>query len=231
MKSLINAVLLDTGDEPISEIASIRPIISLADSPADIFFRIDVEAKTGQGEAVAVEVVMCQFPRLFAGALLGILFWSKAIEFSAPPADAKAEAAAPRVIEINFVNFELNDHDVRGFHQVGVMSFREPGQEPREEAAGERLTVHNIDLPKFRRLSGSNLGSPLRRWAATLCRGLDEGKALKEVVALEPALREFYDEDEGFRQFIDRYEEAAADLDIREEHDRWLTAIGGGHGH
>ena len=65
-----------------------------------------------------------------------------------------------------------------------------------------------------------SLTAPLRCWLTAICRSQDEKKPLMEVVKMEPELQEYYDNDAGFAQFVQRHGVVAAMPDIHKAYRR-----------
>ena len=94
-------------------------------------------------------------------------------------------------------------------------------REPPYERATDKLQIHNLELSKYRNLILSEPANALYNWLAALCKAQDSKQSLKEVVNMDAKLKEFYDQDAGFAQFVDRYGIVSATPEIRKAFRRW----------
>jgi hypothetical protein len=122
----------------------------------------------------------------------------------------------PRVISINILDFVLRPE--KGFHTLGFMTyFDNPG-----EWWTDRLEVHDLQLPIFRNLS-PDFNNPLHLWLKALVESQKLKRPMREVIDMTPELREFYDHDAGFAQFVDRHGLVASDPATRRHYENWLS--------
>lgn len=207
MRGLANAILADSGDRLISSVIHMQPQWHQVGAGGRAY-RLDVLAKTEDDETILLEVQM----------KTQLLFNTRSMVYAMEPLQSnirkgddwrEISARMPRVISINILDFELRKKG-RSFHQIIEPVYREPPY----EVAEHHHTTHNIELPKFRRMS-PDLSKPLHLWLTAICRAQDEGKTLREVVDMEPALKELERENQSFWQFIDNYSIANMDEETR----------------
>ena len=213
VKSLINAVLMDSGDKPIGDVMSVIPELVHTETSSR-GYRIDVEAMTDSGEIAIVEVQLRQFASMIERSLL---YAEQALCGGAKRGMELSEviSAMPMVIAVNILGKTVRS--AGGFHQIAEVAYREPPY----ERATDRFEIHNLELSKFRALGCVELNTPLQCWLAALCRSQDEKKALAEVVAMDNQLNAYYEHDPGFAQFVDRYGKVAALPELRKAYRLW----------
>ena len=213
MESFLNATLGDSGDKPVSRVVEVTPQ-SVHSNTSDRGFRIDVKASTDVGEIALIEVQITPFA---ATVERDLLYSEQVLAGSAKRGDRleRVVAGMPRVIVVNIL-----EHAIRktgGYHQVIELTYREA---PHERAT-DRLTIHNLELDKFRKEEREGRLTPLQCWLMALHRAQDGKKLLSEVVEMDKQLKAYYDSDPGFAQFVDRHG-AVADLpEIRQAYRRW----------
>ena len=213
MKSLLNAVLMDSGDTPISEVVSVVPQAVHSDtSPRG--FRVDVKATTAAGEIAIVEV---QLQKFTATVERGLLYAEQALASTARRGEKLPEviSAMPKVIVVHVLEKALREEG--GYHQVVELAYREPPY----RRATDRLSMHVLELDKYREEKIKNPAVPLECWLTAICISQDEKKPLTEVVKMIPELQEYYDDDPGFAQFVERHGVVAAMPDVRTAYRRW----------
>ena len=153
VRSLINATLEDSGDRQIGAVVSVTPQ-SIHSDTSPRGFRIDVEAKTGSGEIVLIEVQIKPFVATIERALL---YSEQSLASTARRGDKLSQVtkAIPRVIVVNILEKALRKNG--GYHQVVELLYREP---PYERASG-KLSIHNLELDKFRKANFAPPNTPL----------------------------------------------------------------------
>ncbi|MDR2504559.1 MAG: Rpn family recombination-promoting nuclease/putative transposase, partial [Oscillospiraceae bacterium] len=180
MFELINATLEDSGDELISEIIDLVPQ-RVAPSAQDRGYRIDVLSRTVRNEFIIFEV---QLSHLLITNERALVYSDQALSNNTKQGQTWREIAKvmPRVLVVNILNFDLRKQGVN-FHQIGEFTYRE---EPRE-LASNMITLHNIQLPRYRNIV-PNLSKPLHCWLTAICRAQDNNLSLKEVVGMDAQL-------------------------------------------
>ena len=213
MRSFLNATLEDSGDKPISEVVTVTPQ-SIHSETSSRGFRIDVEAWTESGEIALVEVQLKPFATTIERALL---YAEQALASRAKRGDNLSQVtfAMPKVIVLNILEKALRD--VGGYHQIVEMLYRElPYQR-----ATDKLTIHNLELDKYRKTDNNIPATPLQCWLTAICKSQDEKKPLMEVVNMDSELQAYYDEDPGFAQFVKRHGAVASMPEIRKAYRRY----------
>ena len=218
MRGLANAILEDSNDKPISNILSIQPQ-RYQTGTGGRWYRLDVLAETEDNEIVLLEVQLKKQS----------IFNTRSMVYAMEPLQWRIEKGddwdtiaqkMPRVISINLLNFEVRKNGIN-FHQVIEPVYRE---EPREVAEDHHI-VHNIELPKFKKIT-PDFTNPLHLWLTAICRAQDENKTLWEVVNMEPELKTFQETNPPFSQFVNGYDIANADDETRRQYDRWRLEMG-----
>ena len=213
MRSLLNATLADSGDKQIIEIVTLTPQ-SVHSDTSSRGFRIDVEAKTDSGEIALVEVQLKPFTATIERALL---YAEQALASGARRGDTleTVTSTMPRVIVVNLL--EKAVRATGGYHQIVEMLYREPPY----QRATDKLQIHNLELDKFRKNRKAVPETPLECWLTAICISQDERKPLTEVVEMDPKLKELYESDPGFAQFVERHGLVASMPELRKAYRRW----------
>jgi predicted transposase/invertase (TIGR01784 family) len=213
MKSLLNAKFADSGDSLIRGIASVTPQRVHSESGRR-GYRIDVEAVTDKGEIALFDVQMSRFASTVERSLL---YSEQALASRAVRGDKLTEVTytMPKVVVLNILDFELRKSG-KSFHQVIELMYRE---EPAQRAT-DKLVIHNLELPKFRRCE-PDFTNPLHIWLTAMCRTQELKKPMREIVEMDENLKSYYKTDDGFAQFSDRHGIVAANSDVRKEYRRW----------
>jgi predicted transposase/invertase (TIGR01784 family) len=124
----------------------------------------------------------------------------------------------PRVIAIDILDFVLRPSSA-DFHQLaGLLYLKGP-----VEWASDRLEIHVIQLPLFKAMT-PDFKNPLHCWLTAITRARGQCKSLKEVVEMDPVLKEFREADPGFAQFVDRYGIVASTPEMLKAYNEWQTA-------
>ena len=213
MHGLANAILEDSGDEQISEIISMSTQWYQPNAKGRNF-KLDIFAKTSANEVILLEV---QLKHQYSINTRALIYAELPIEESIQKGDTWPQIAAkiPKVISINILDYVLRKEG-KNFHQVAEFVYRE---EPREVAEGT-LTMHNLELPKFRSIE-PDYSRPLHHWLTAICRSQDNRITMREVVEMDANLSSFASTNPAFAQFVTQYEIANADIDTRREMRLW----------
>ncbi|MDR1295802.1 MAG: Rpn family recombination-promoting nuclease/putative transposase, partial [Deltaproteobacteria bacterium] len=197
--SLTNAVLADKGREPVRKIVQVTPQRIHPATPLDgRSFRLDIEAVSGAGEVIHIEVQLQTFHRMTDR---NLLYGLASLHGNARRGDELSDVVKkmPRVIVIDILDFVLRPSPAN-FHQLaGLLYLDGP-----VKWASDRLEIHIIQLPLFKAMA-PDFKNPLHCWLTAIARARGQGKSLKEVVEMDPVLKEFREADPGFAQFVDRY--------------------------
>ena len=138
----------------------------------------------------------------------------------------------PRVIIINILHFNLRENHP-DFHQPVELAYRELKADGTYEIATDRLTIHNIEVKKYvssifpdlkTKLYTSETPS-LYYWLWAMCEADSENKSIREVVTTNTALKQFAEEDIGFRQYTERYETINDDIQVRRMYNIWTEGM------
>ena len=91
--------------------------------------------------------------------------------------------------------------------------------------ASKKISIHNLELDKYRKANIAQPASALQCWLTAICRAQDEVKSLTEVVKIDPILQKFYDIDPGFAQFIERHGKVSLMPELLKAYKRWEMDI------
>ena len=228
-QSLINAVLSDSGDPCIGEITELTPQ-KVMSNPLGRGYRFDIEARVGNSEFADIEI---QFRRMNMNER-GILYAGRYLDDNAKRGDTMEHVLKkmPRVIIINILHFDQRvDHP--DFHQPTDLTYRKPKADGTYERATDRLVIHNIEVNKFIKNILADLKTKpysketpsLFFWLWALCEATNENKHVREVVNMNAALKQFSQEDTGFQQYTERYEEINDDMRVRMVYNIWTEEM------
>ena len=215
--SFVNAVLADKGFPPISRVVAVNPQrVELGQGQRG--YRVDVEALTETGERVLIEVQLSTFKGMNERSML---YAQGQFDRGSETGEAlgKVVGDIPRVIVVNILDYVLRPSG-RSFPQVVLPVYLEAPF----EVAFRNLVIHHLQLPLFRKIA-LDLSNPLHCWLRAFCLAQDHNKSMKEVVMGEPKLKEYYDDDPGFKQFVDRHWLVAGDPDARHAYFMWRREV------
>ena len=224
-QSLINAVLSNSGDPCIGEITDLTPQ-KVMSNPLGRGYRFDIEARVGNSELADIEI---QFRHMHMNER-GILHTGRYLDDNAKRGDKMDSVlqAMPRVIIINILQFDLRANHP-DFHQPVELTYRKPRTDGTYERATDRLVIHNIQIKKFIKNVLPDLKTKpystkmpsLFYWLWALCEATENNRFIREVVNMNDALTQFAQEDTGFQQYTERYEEISDDMRVRRMYNIW----------
>ena len=141
MLEIINAVLVDAGDEPIQRIIQMNSQYDLiAENIGKKNGRLDVRAVAEDGELFDIEV---QLRTMNAMNDRAWFYGSRLMSDSFH--EGEDYDNVPRVRVINLLDFVLRDTNEDFLQPIGVMY-----KKPPVEIASDAFRIYNIELPKFR---------------------------------------------------------------------------------
>jgi hypothetical protein len=177
-------------------------------------YRIDVQAVSDDNQYANQEVQLKTDTVLHQRNFLGAIpiFQQHAKKGSDHREMAKS---MPQVFAINILAYKLPNAGADYFQPV---HFRYD-YEPRNIAVPE-FVILNIQLPRFPE-AAVDFADPLYNWACMLYNMHKHEKTPQEVLKMETRLQTFYEQDEGLRQFCDRYGHAVETEEVREAYNRW----------
>ena len=181
-RSLINAVLTESGDPIIGEITQLTPQKAMP----NIFgrgYRFDIEARIDNRELADIEIQLRYMDMNNRGLLYGGRFLNDNAE-RGNEMEIVLETM-PRVIIINIMHFNLRQNHT-DFHQPVEWIYRKPANNGEYERASDRLVIHNIELKKFMKYKLPDIeGKPYSKetpelyyWLWALCASHEENKCL-----------------------------------------------------
>ncbi len=212
MKELINAVLINAGDEPIAEIVDMRSQYpQLAEQPMGKSGRLDVKARTADGDLVNTEVQL--WPQEFF-IDRELFYGDKMMVEDVKSGDAYQDMPKTRVIA--FMGFILREDNPDIVQPVKFMYTKEPVR-----VASDKIRIYNVELPKFTEeydsiedVSGeSEKGNALLQWLYMLTRGY---QSEEEMEMLETRTV-------GMDNFSNLYHRANADQKLRDRYEYQMS--------
>ncbi|MDR0451415.1 MAG: Rpn family recombination-promoting nuclease/putative transposase [Treponema sp.] len=178
LRAFLNAVLGREGPEAIETVEIIENRTAAAEVAGDKTSILDVRARTGGGERVAIEVQLKNLGNMDRRSLF---YWSR--EFSRGMEAGQDYREVPNVIAINIVNYRFLP-EVAEFHT----SFHIREDTHREVLLTEALEIRFIDMVKFRRAERDIRKEPLHRWLTWLDRE-SPWSLVEEVVKMDAGIR------------------------------------------
>jgi predicted transposase/invertase (TIGR01784 family) len=95
---------------------------------------------------------------------------------------------------------------------------------PPMREAFEKLKIYNIQLPLFR-TKEHDLSKTLDAWLYILDTANEQNKSVEEVIGMNEALQKKLTLDPGIKQFMQNYEHAVADDEVRKEYNSYIQGI------
>lgn len=212
MKELINAVLVNAGDEPISEIVEMRSQYpQMAEQPNGKSGRLDVKARTADGELVNTEVQL-KAQEFFVDREL--FYGDKMMTEELKSGDSYQDMPKTRVIA--FLNFVLRENNPDIVQPVKFMYTKTPA-----EVASDKLQIYNVELPKFTAeydsiddVSGdAEKGNALFQWLYMLTKGYQSEEEMEMLEARNA----------GMANFTNLYKKANADQKLRDRYEYQMS--------
>ncbi len=212
MKELINAVLTNAGDEPIAEIVDMRSQYpQLAEQPVGKSGRLDVKAKTADGELIDAEVQLWVEDYFVDRELF---YGDKMMIEDLKSGETYQDMPKTRVIA--FMDFVLREDNPDIVQPVKFMYTKEPVR-----VASDKIRIYNVELPKFTEeydsiedVSGeSEKENALLQWLYMLTRGY---QSEEEMEMLETRTA-------GMDNFTSLYHKANADQKLRDRYEYLMS--------
>ncbi|MDR1871901.1 MAG: Rpn family recombination-promoting nuclease/putative transposase, partial [Deltaproteobacteria bacterium] len=214
-RSLVNAILADSGGVLIDEILTVTPESDHHSGLKNRGFRIDVEGLTVNGERIIVEIQLAVFLQMNERILLYI---NREFNAQTKVGDKLPDTidSLRRVIVITILDYTLRENG-KGFHHVGGLMYKDAPH----ESMTDLFEIHHLELPSFLEII-PDFNNPLHCWMTAFCRAHKGKTSLKEVVEMDPRLKSFYQADQGFAQFVDRYNLVISDPKTLKEYLSWM---------
>ena len=178
--SFLNAILSKTYTEPLTEIIIIENKELTKEMLEDKTGRIDVRAKTQNGEQIDVEVQLTDQNNMDKRTLF---YWGKL--FLEGIKQGEDYTPLKKVITINLVNF--NYLETKDYHS----SFHLWEDSEKDYLLSDVMEIHFIELPKFRKNKLENIkegNKELNRWLSFLQQDISEER-LEEIIKMDPAIK------------------------------------------
>ena len=178
--SFLNAILSKTYTEPLTEIIIIENKELTKEMLEDKTGRIDVRAKTQNGEQIDVEVQLTDQNNMDKRTLF---YWGKL--FLEGIKQGEDYTNLKKVITINLVNF--NYLETKDYHS----SFHLWEDSEKDYLLSDVMEIHFIELPKFRKntlKNGEEGNKELNRWLSFLQQDISEER-LEEIIKMDPAIK------------------------------------------
>ena len=212
--SLVRVTMEADGSALTGSIVSVTPQRSHI-SVGERGCRIDIEIMTDTDERVIIEVQVDPDSDIMQRSLLSS---SHIYTETSRVGSTSAEMAAgmPRVIMINILSYNLRKDNKDVLQPYKIMYTKPP-----QTVALPQFCGYNIQLP---RLAGMepDFTSGLYCWYFTLYTAHFKGKSIEEVIAMNPQLQAYAQQDTGYRQFCEQYNLVAADAQARHEYYLWV---------
>ena len=178
--SFLNAILSKTYTEPLTEIIIIENKELTKEMIEDKTGRIDVRAKTQNGEQINIEVQLTDQNNMDKRTLF---YWGKL--FLEGIKQGEDYTNLKKVITINLVDF--NYLKTKDYHS----SFHLWEDSEKDYLLSDIMEIHFIELPKFRKNKLENIkegNKELNRWLSFLQQDISKER-LEEIIKMDPAIK------------------------------------------
>ena len=178
--SFLNAILSKTYTEPLTEIIIIENKELTKEMIEEKTGRIDVRAKTQNGEQIDIEVQLTDQNNMDKRTLF---YWGKL--FLEGIKQGEDYTNLKKVITINLVNF--NYLETKDYHS----SFHLWEDSEKDYLLSDVMEIHFIELPKFRKNKLENIkegNKELNRWLSFLQQDISKER-LEEIIKMDPAIK------------------------------------------
>ena len=216
-KSLIRVTLESEGDNTFEgKILRVTPQRSYIGLPHR-GCRVDIEVESDANEIAIFEIQIDPDIHIMKRDLFSA---SHIFTRTSSKGDTSAQMAAklPRVICINILGYNLREDN-----KEVVQPFMIQYTKPPVQVAIPNFSGYNIQLPRILEME-PDFTNGLYCWGYTLYTAHVEGKTIKEVLDMQPALQTYAREDEGYQQFCEQYQLVATDPRSRDEYAMWFNA-------
>lgn len=208
MLEIINAVLIDAGDEPVAKITDMRSQYALMGKLLGMHgARLDVKATAADGDQFDIEVQLSEMPEMNDRA-----FFYAGHMLTENHKQGTPYSELPNVRVIAIMDFEVRKNHPDFLQPMGILYRKAP-----HEDATERYRAYNIELPKFRRVCKSlddTRGNTLWQWLYLLSTGY---KNEAELEVLETMTQ-------GMEAFAKQYRIAMNDPNLHDLYELQLSA-------
>ena len=178
--SFLNAILSKTYTEPLTEIIIIENKELTKEMIEDKTGRIDVRAKTKNGEQINIEVQLTDQYNMEKRTLF---YWGKL--FLEGIKQGEDYTNLKKVITINLLDF--NYLETKDYHS----SFHLWEDVEKDYLLSDIVEIHFIELPKFRKSKLENIkegNKELNRWLSFLQQDISKER-LEEIIEMDPAIK------------------------------------------
>ena len=213
IESFISAVLESNGEALIGKVKTVTPQRTHGAANGR-GCRLDIESETDANERTITEVQIDPDRRI----MIRNLFASAHVFRSSPDKGDTVKQMAdkmPRIIHINILGYNIRKNSTKLVEPFKIMYTEQPA-----EVAISNFSGYNIQLPNLMKME-PDFTSNLYCWCYTLYTAHKEGKTVREVIEMTPALQEYAERDAGFKQYSDRYDFALMDPKILKEYVSW----------
>ena len=178
--SFLNSIISKTYTEPLTEIIIIENKELTKEMLEDKTGRIDVRAKTQNGEQINIEVQLTDQYNMEKRTLF---YWGKL--FLEGIKQGEDYTNLKKVITINLLDF--NYLETKDYHS----SFHLWEDVEKDYLLSDIVEIHFIELPKFRKSKLENIkegNKELNRWLSFLQQDISEER-LEEIIEMDPAIK------------------------------------------
>ena len=216
-ESLVRVVLESDNNLLTGKIVRVTPQ-STHSSPYHRGCRVDMEIETDTNEWVLAEVQMITDAAIMQR---GLFSSSSILTKTSTKGDTSAQMVAklPRVICINILGYNIREDNIEVVQPFKILYTKPP-----HAVAIPNFSGYNVQLPRLLEME-PDFTSGLYCWGYTLYTAHKQGKSVQEVVSMTPALQAYAKRDDGYQQFCEQYQLAAADPDTRDAYVNWILSI------
>ena len=206
----------------IAEVTSVTPQ-AYSTIPGERGTRVDVNSKTTTNQNLIIEVNMYTdktIPQRNFLAAAQIITSTSA----ANTTHSQMAKNMPFIIVINILDYRIRTDNDDWFQPAKFVYAKPP-----HTIALPQYATYDIIIPAFR-AAKPEWDNDLYCWVYTLVKAHDERKTVKEVVDMVTELKTFAHNNEGFRQFAERYEFVSTSEELRNDFLNWQRELMRQHG-
>ncbi|MDR1870739.1 MAG: hypothetical protein LBS60_02235 [Deltaproteobacteria bacterium] len=217
IKSFVNAVLADSHEDPLlSDILTVNIKREPSKDGKSVIFEY-LEARGADKEVIVLKAQLppseayVEFLFCFSQIAYGFIRFESG-EFPENP------LIEPRLISIGLYNDTL-DPRVKNYHQIVKVACVE-----NPKLVWPSTRTHFLHLSRFKEFP-TDYTNPLHLWLKGISTAQDRKISLRAAVNLDDNLKNFYQADQGFAQFVDRHEQVISRPDIMKSYRLWETNL------
>ncbi|MDR1870740.1 MAG: hypothetical protein LBS60_02240 [Deltaproteobacteria bacterium] len=218
LKSFVNAVLADSHEDPLlSDILTVTIKRERSKDRKSVIFEY-LLARGADKEVIVLNAQLTPFEAYF-----NYLFYFSQRDYDFIRYESgeflENPLFEPRLISIGLYN-DIIRPNVKNFHQIVEFAYREDPQ-----IVWPATRTHLLQLPLFKKFPPDDYTNPLRWWLKGITTAHDRKISLRAAVNLDDNLKNFYQADQGFAQFVDRHERVISRPGIMKSYRLWETNL------